>query len=213
MVLICSLARNGSRHQPRRGSNFSGIAAGDGVSASLRTRTALTSPMLLRARRNGMSVFSQLRRVVPSSYRPPSPQALHSTSTYSTAASVRPPILRCGCKPGIVRTQLRVLQTQANTKGLHYPRTTALPRNWSSTIHRIRHISPSAMTTQTQTRSHVGHSHHHHHHDNTFLLSKNKNDAGVRITRIGLYVNLGMAVGKGVGGYVFNSQGKLLNTN
>ena len=61
--------------------------------------------------------------------------------------------------------------------------------------------------TTTQSRGHAGHSHHHHHHDNTFLLSKNKNDAGVRITRIGLYVNLGMAVSKGVGGYVFNSQG------
>ncbi|KAK3942391.1 putative xylulose kinase [Diplogelasinospora grovesii] len=50
-----------------------------------------------------------------------------------------------------------------------------------------------------QTRGHGGHSHsHHHHHDN--------NDAGVRITRIGLYSNLGMAIAKGVGGYVFNSQ-------
>ncbi|KAK5201886.1 mitochondrial metal transporter [Cryomyces antarcticus] len=56
-----------------------------------------------------------------------------------------------------------------------------------------------------QTRSHVGHSHHHHH-DNTYLTSTNKKDAAVRITRIGLYVNLGMAIGKGVGGYVFNSQ-------
>lgn len=62
------------------------------------------------------------------------------------------------------------------------------------------------MATKTQSRGHAGHSHHHHH-DNTFLLSKNKNDAGVRITRIGLYVNLGMAVSKGFGGYVFNSQG------
>jgi hypothetical protein len=51
-------------------------------------------------------------------------------------------------------------------------------------------------------------SHHHHHHDNSFLLSTNKADAGVRITRIGLYVNLGMAVSKGFGGYVFNSQGE-----
>ncbi|KAK3720068.1 mitochondrial metal transporter [Vermiconidia calcicola] len=52
-----------------------------------------------------------------------------------------------------------------------------------------------------------GHSHggHHHHHDNIYLTSKNKKDAGVRITRIGLYVNLGMAVAKGFGGYVFNS--------
>ncbi|KAF1958656.1 hypothetical protein CC80DRAFT_514724 [Byssothecium circinans] len=62
-------------------------------------------------------------------------------------------------------------------------------------------------TTQTQTRTHAGHSHgHHHHHDNAYLVSKNKNDAGVRITRIGLYVNLGMAISKGAGGYVFNSQ-------
>lgn len=65
------------------------------------------------------------------------------------------------------------------------------------------------MTSQTQTRSHAGHSHHHH--DNSFLLSKNKSDAGVRITRIGLYVNLGMAVSKGFGGYVFNSQGEFGN--
>ena len=62
-----------------------------------------------------------------------------------------------------------------------------------------------AALTKTQTRSHGGHSHHHHH-DNTYLTSSNKNDAGVRITRIGLYSNLGMAVAKGVGGYVFNSQ-------
>ena len=61
----------------------------------------------------------------------------------------------------------------------------------------------------TQTRSHGGHSHshhHHHHHDNVYLTSQNKNDAGVRITRIGLYSNLGMAIAKGVGGYAFNSQ-------
>ena len=58
-----------------------------------------------------------------------------------------------------------------------------------------------------QTREHAGHSHgHSHHHDTSYLTSANKNDAGVRITRIGLFVNLGMAIGKGFGGYVFNSQ-------
>ena len=58
------------------------------------------------------------------------------------------------------------------------------------------------------TRNHAGHPHggHSHSHDNTYLTSQNKNDAGVRITRIGLFVNLGMAVGKGVGGVLFNSQ-------
>ncbi|SLM34403.1 cation efflux family [Lasallia pustulata] len=61
------------------------------------------------------------------------------------------------------------------------------------------------MTSSTQTRHHAGHSHSHHH-DNAYLTSSNRKDAGVRITRIGLYVNLGMAVGKGIGGYYFNSQ-------
>lgn len=59
-----------------------------------------------------------------------------------------------------------------------------------------------------------GHSHshgigHHHHHspgDNIYLTSKNKHDAGVRITRIGLFVNLFMAISKGIGGYYFHSQ-------
>ncbi|OLN81638.1 Mitochondrial metal transporter 2 [Colletotrichum chlorophyti] len=63
-------------------------------------------------------------------------------------------------------------------------------------------------TTQTR-RKHSGHSHHHHHHhgaDNVYLTSSNKNDAGVRITRIGLYSNLGMAFAKGAGGYAFGSQ-------
>lgn len=66
------------------------------------------------------------------------------------------------------------------------------------------------MTTPTQSRGHAGHSHglghHHHHHDNVYLTSRNKADAGVRITRLGLYSNLGMAIAKGLGGYAFNSQ-------
>ncbi|KAI1631815.1 cation efflux family-domain-containing protein [Biscogniauxia mediterranea] len=68
---------------------------------------------------------------------------------------------------------------------------------------------PAIMATVTQTRSHSGHKHghgHHHHHDNVYLTSQNKNDAGVRITRLGLYSNLGMAIAKGVGGYMFNSK-------
>lgn len=64
-----------------------------------------------------------------------------------------------------------------------------------------------ASKTTIQTRSHGGHSAgDHHHHDNTYLTSTNRNDAGVKITRVGLYVNLGMAIVKGVGGYYFNSK-------
>lgn len=62
--------------------------------------------------------------------------------------------------------------------------------------------------TQTRGHGHHGHSHHHHHHhhDNVYLTSTNKNDAGVRITRIGLVANLCMAIGKFIGGYIFHSQ-------
>ncbi|CAL3964727.1 unnamed protein product [Diplocarpon coronariae] len=80
-------------------------------------------------------------------------------------------------------------------------------RNRNRNRNLISRHTPMAALTTTQTRARAGHSHsHHHHHDNTFLTSKNKNDAGVRITRIGLYSNLGMAIAKGVGGYAFNSQ-------
>ncbi|KIX02713.1 uncharacterized protein Z518_08655 [Rhinocladiella mackenziei CBS 650.93] len=65
-------------------------------------------------------------------------------------------------------------------------------------------MSTTQTYTQTQSR---GHSHGHGHaHDTTYLTSRNKKDAGVRITRIGLFVNLGMAIGKGIGGYLFHSQ-------
>ncbi|EFX05446.1 cation efflux family protein [Grosmannia clavigera kw1407] len=64
--------------------------------------------------------------------------------------------------------------------------------------------------SQAHSHSHgLGLGHHHHHHDNVYLTSQNKKDAGVRITRIGLYSNLGMAFVKGAGGYFFNSQSML----
>lgn len=65
-----------------------------------------------------------------------------------------------------------------------------------------------------QTRSHAGHSHghghHHHHTDPTLLLSKDKNDAAVRITRLGLYLNVVLAIGKGIAGYYWNSKSMFL---
>ncbi|EPQ64365.1 Bgt-2724 [Blumeria graminis f. sp. tritici] len=67
-------------------------------------------------------------------------------------------------------------------------------------------------TSTSQTRSSHHHHHHHHghaqssHHDNSYLTSTNKSDAGVQITRLGLFSNLGMAIIKAVGGYTFNSQ-------
>lgn len=85
------------------------------------------------------------------------------------------------------------------------------PLQWSGIVHRIRKPTGTPISTtmggSQQVRAHShGHGGHHHHHDNTFLTSANKSDPGVRITRVGLYVNLGMAVAKGAGGYIFNSQ-------
>lgn len=69
----------------------------------------------------------------------------------------------------------------------------------------------STDSNPVQARGHAGHSHghghgHHHHGSAELLISSNKNDPGVRITRVGLYVNLGMAIAKAAGGYAFNSQ-------
>jgi hypothetical protein len=128
------------------------------------------------------------------------------------ALSLRPGTvtLRLSSRTHLSQPSTRVLQTAASdssslnlhTKGGIPPQ--LFPRLQSFTNSK-NYLRPSmAAVTKTQTRSHGGHSHHHH--DNTYLTSKNKNDAGVRITRIGLYSNLGMAVAKGVGGYMFNSQ-------
>lgn len=64
-------------------------------------------------------------------------------------------------------------------------------------------------TTAPPTRAHShhhGHGHSHSHGPDPFLVSKDKTDPGVRITRIGLYVNVFMALSKGAGGWYFGSQ-------
>jgi len=102
-------------------------------------------------------------------------------------------------------TQSRVLFTGSLIPEHHLSPFTPLPvPNYTSRRLSLPRELP-AMGPSGQSRSHSGHSHGHTH-DNTYLTSTNKNDAGVRITRLGLYVNLGMAVSKGIGGYYFNSQ-------
>ena len=78
--------------------------------------------------------------------------------------------------------------------------------SYHSTSHRLRLRTSLKMSSTTLGLPYSKHSHQHHHHDNTYLVSTNKKDAGVRITRIGLYVNFCMAIGKGLGGYLLNSQ-------
>mgnify|MGYP002623672910 CR=1 FL=1 len=136
------------------------------------------------------------------------------------------------CPPPLQHISIRVFQTLSPCcaftarirRSLHPESLTLLPtRLQSETATTVK------MCTTSQMRGHHDHSHdehnhdhdhdhdhghhhhhgllgHHHHHDNVYLTSSNKHDAGVRITRIGLYSNLGMAIAKGAGGYIFNSQ-------
>lgn len=112
--------------------------------------------------------------------------------------------------------QSRVLLTAALNPRLANKTASRLrsPLQWSRIAHGARDPtylpglgSIGKMEGSQQVRAHShGHGGHHHHHDTTFLTSANKSDPGVKITRVGLYVNLGMAVAKGAGGYIFNSQ-------
>lgn len=101
--------------------------------------------------------------------------------------------------------QYRILLT--STRGaVNLTATSQSSRLPPSPLHRRPSLPNPAIMDRIQTRSHAGHSHKHTHGENVYLTSTNKKDAGVHITRIGLYVNLGMAIGKGIGGYVFHSQ-------
>lgn len=120
----------------------------------------------------------------------------------------------CALTPAHPRAARRQARVSCSQQRAHQRLALRSPHQWSNIVHHIRKsgavFAPATMgmdsqVNTVQTRSHGGHSHHHHH-DNTYLTSSNKKDPGVRITRIGLYVNLGMAIGKGFGGYVFNSQ-------
>lgn len=168
----------------------------------------------------GRSLDLQSRPPVPSTFlpkQPPDPARVYMTfgghclrqlrcnnTSYNTLALARKPKRQ---------TRVFVSCSQLRARPIPFLRS---PYQWSNIVHHIRRpgalVVPSTMGMDSQintaqARTHAGHSHkHHHNHDNTYLTSSNKKDPGVRITRIGLYVNLGMAIGKGIGGYVFNSQ-------
>ncbi|KAJ6107685.1 Cation efflux family protein [Penicillium sp. IBT 18751x] len=114
--------------------------------------------------------------------------------------------LRCRLRPSL-HSLLRVSNFRGSAQRrilTHHPSIKPSP-----SLHARTRPIRSLTLAMTQTRSHGGHGHghgHHHHHDNVYLTSTNKRDAGVRITRIGLFANLCMAIGKFIGGYVFHSQ-------
>ncbi|KAM7219849.1 Cation efflux family domain containing protein [Rhypophila decipiens] len=131
-----------------------------------------------------------------------SPAFSRSFETYSTRRSFDDRFTRHSLPP--TQQQLSVTTStrrhQLHTLHSSPPSTSSLSNSFS----RPR-ISSKQRATFTMTHSH-GHGGHAHTHDNIYLTSSNKNDAGVRITRIGLYSNLGMAIAKAAGGYAFNSQ-------
>jgi hypothetical protein len=119
----------------------------------------------------------------------------------STRSSPLAPSSSTNTPPSHVRAARRIFVSLSSKTALIKPVAPNLIHSFRPSITPIMAVTT---TTQTQTRAHAGHSHNH---DNSYLTSTNKADAGVRITRIGLFVNLGMAVGKGLGGYYFHSQG------
>jgi hypothetical protein len=129
--------------------------------------------------------------------------SIHSTSWLRISTRVS----RTAALRGIHGSQLSSHNAASRSPWNSNPFQTHIPLRSS-----ITPLHPSSSTLSVTimgapSRQHSGPGgHHHHNHDNTYLVSKNKNDAGVRITRIGLYVNLVMAIAKGVGGYVFHSQ-------
>lgn len=144
--------------------------------------------------------------------------ALCNTARHSLRPPSSAPPLSSLLRRKAIAGQSRVLLTAAATPRLHQQQQSQAatpsrsPLQWSGIAHRARnpqHSPPTAKMAgaQQQVRAHShGHGGHHHHHDTTFLTSANRSDPGVKITRVGLYVNLGMAVAKGAGGYIFNSQ-------
>ena len=132
----------------------------------------------------------------------PLPRALQSFEARAHFTHFLSPKLRV-----LVRTHRRHTQIPFISLAIQSSLTTCHTGSlkYSSSNHSCRRGSPT-MTSTTLARPHSGHSHQHHNHDNTYLVSANKKDAGVRITRIGLYVNFCMAIGKGLGGYFLNSQ-------
>lgn len=134
----------------------------------------------------------------------PLPRALQSFEARAHLTHFLSPKLSCRA---LVRTHRRHTQIPVISLAIQSSLTTCHTAAliYSSSNRWCRPVSPT-MTSTTLARPHSGHSHQHHHHDNTYLVSANKKDAGVRITRIGLYVNFCMAIGKGLGGYFLNSQ-------
>ncbi|KAF4998132.1 hypothetical protein FGRMN_3379 [Fusarium graminum] len=120
------------------------------------------------------------------------------------------------------------LSTCAYLRAAHVARSTPLarPPHLAPFRSKLRSSPSLVKASMSQIRSSTGsghdhkdghnhshdhsHSHgflgHHHHHDNAYLTSGNKDDPGVRITRLGLVSNLGMAVAKFAGGWAFNSR-------
>lgn len=134
----------------------------------------------------------------------PLPWALQSFEARAHFARFLFPNLSCRALVRTHRHQIQLPFVPLNTPS-YFTTYHTISLLHPSPNHLRRQLSPT-MTSPALARPHSGHSHHHHHHDNTYLVSTNKKDAGVRITRIGLYVNFCMAICKGLGGYFLNSQ-------
>lgn len=142
-----------------------------------------TSPLPTRACFSTAAVYS--------SFTSPSHLASSSSSSSSPSSSTTPDL---GSNIASVRCVLPHLAPVRS-------RIRTLPAIMGSALKQTRDHGDHG-----HGHSHSGLGHHHHHHDNTYLTSANTSDPGVRITRLGLLSNLGMAIAKFIGGWAFNSR-------
>lgn len=154
----------------------------------------------------------------------PRPRSVHVTCPRRLRASIVAALSTCAYLT--TSSKFSTHYVSSNTVPFARPPTNSLP-HLASFRSRLQSTPSLIKASMSQIRSHTdsghdhkdghnhshdhGHSHgilggHHHHHDNAYLTSGNKDDPGVRITRIGLVSNLGMAIAKFAGGYAFNSK-------
>ncbi|KAF7554829.1 hypothetical protein G7046_g6695 [Stylonectria norvegica] len=202
---------------------LSGVTSASAVSASVIPASITTTPRISGRRRLlQQGQFTLLRshhephcRSLPLRVlQTASIVALSSCCTYltsATSAAAASPSVSVSVSPGVARHSLPQLSSLRSSlccwpslmAAAHQTRGHAGGTGGNGQGHEQDHDHDH---DHLKPHSHSPLSHHHHHHDNAFLTSSNKNDPGVRITRIGLVCNLGMAVAKFAGGWAFNSK-------
>ena len=118
-------------------------------------------------------------------------------------------------KPNFNRNNGNLYSIQAKSYPVQRSMSTSSNKGLNEEVHSHSHAEDNLSSADSHSHSHSGgnlfsHSHSHSHQSNELLMAASKEgffkNPAVRITWIGLLVNVGMAVSKGIGGVYFHSQ-------